>query len=90
MYKGVNQKSKVKTTICKRSYWIYMNEGGFLDVIVNLNEKINKGDKIAVVKNAFGKIINEYLAPEDGIVIGKSSNPTNMSGGRIIHLGITE
>jgi predicted deacylase len=73
---------------CKKSYWLYMKEGGFLDVIVELNQKILKGDKIAIVKNAFGTIIREYFAPEDGIVIGKSTNPANMSGGRIIHLGI--
>jgi predicted deacylase len=73
---------------CKKSYWLYMKEGGFLDVIVELNEKILKGDKIAIVKNAFGTIIREYFAPEEGIVIGKSTNPANMSGGRIIHLGI--
>lgn len=45
---------------------------------------------IAIVRNAFGKIIKEHVAPEDGIVIGENSNPANMSGGRIIHLGIIE
>lgn len=73
---------------CKKSYWIYMKEGGFLYTFVDLNQKVKKGDKIAIVKNAFGEIISEYFAPEDGIVIGKSSNPSNMSGGRIIHFGI--
>ena len=49
-----------------------------------------KDEKIAIVKNAFGEVIKEYFSPEDGIVIGKSTNPSNMSGGRIIHLGILE
>jgi hypothetical protein len=75
---------------CKKSYWLYMKEGGFLDVIVDINQKIEKGDKIALVKNAFGILIREYFAPEDGIVIGKSTNPANMSGGRIIHIGIMD
>ncbi len=77
-------------TYCKKSYWIYMEEGGFLEVLVDLNQKLIKGEKIAIVRNAFGEIIKEYVAPEDGIVIGKSSNPANMNGGRIIHLGILE
>jgi predicted deacylase len=79
-----------KVVYCKKSYWIYMEEGGFLEVTVELNQKIKKGDKIAIVKNAFGETINTYLTPEDGIVIGKSTNPSNISGGRIIHLGIEE
>lgn len=73
---------------CKRSYWIYMEEGGFLEIKVELNQQIVKNEKIAIVRDAFGKIIKEYVAPEDGVVIGKSSNPENMSGGRIIHLGV--
>ncbi len=79
---------KDEAIYCKESYWLYVGEGGFLDVLIELNQRINKGDKIAINRNAFGAIINEYFAPEDGIVIGKSTNPANMSGGRIIHLGI--
>ena len=45
---------------------------------------------IAILRNPFGDIIKKYYAPEKGIVIGKTSNPINMSGGRIIHLGIIE
>lgn len=76
--------------ICKKSYWIYAEEGGYLDIKVDLNQKLAKGDLIAVMRNPFGDIINRYYCPEDGIVIGKSSNPINMDGGRIIHLGILD
>lgn len=75
---------------CSSSYWIYTQEGGYLEVLVHLKQKVSKGERIAVIKDPFGKLIKEYHAPEDGIVIGKSSNPINMSGGRIIHLGILE
>lgn len=70
--------------------YVLMLLGGFLEVVAVLNKKMAKGEKIAIVRNAFGKIIKEYVAPEDGIVIGKSSNPANMDGGRIIHHGILE
>jgi predicted deacylase len=79
-----------KVVYCKKSYWVYMEEGGFLEVLVQLNQKVKKGDKMAIVRNGFGNIVNTYLVPEDGIVIGKSTNPSNISGGRIIHLGIIE
>ena len=89
MYASHQLKDKAQLPIyCKKSYWMYMEEGGFLEVMVNLKQHIKKGEKIAIVKNAFGKIIKEYFAPENGIVIGKSTNPANMNGGRILHLGI--
>ncbi len=76
------------TVMCSHSYWIYTEQGGLLTVHVELKEKIKKGDHIATLKNIFGKIIQKHYAPEDGIIIGKSTNPVNQSGGRIIHLGI--
>ena len=76
--------------LCYKSYWIYMEEGGYLELTVDLNQKINKGDIIGIVRSPFGNILKTYYSPEDGVVIGRSSNPVNMSGGRIIHLGIIQ
>lgn len=79
----------VKNTIlCKKSYWIYTDEGGILSVYPNLTQYVKKGDIIAEVKNIFGKVTKTYRCPEDGVVIGKSVNPINQSGSRILHLGI--
>lgn len=76
--------------ICKKSYWIYTTQGGLLDIPLELKQKVQKGAVIGILKNAFGDVIDTYYAPETGIVIGKSTNPVNMSGGRIIHLGILQ
>lgn len=85
-YKIINNKDK--TIVCKSSYWIYTDAGGLLTVHVELVEKVEKGDHIATLKDVFGNVIKKYYAPEKGIVIGKSVNPVNHTGGRIIHLGI--
>ena len=58
------------------------------DIPVELKQQVEKGHVIGILKNAFGDVIDTYYAPEAGIVIGKSTNPVNMTGGRIIHLGI--
>ena len=73
--------------LCKSSSWIYTDAGGFLEVEVQLAEKIIKDQKIAVLKNVFGDVIKYFYAPSDGIVIGRSSNPVAPQGARIIHLG---
>ncbi|RIV43891.1 succinylglutamate desuccinylase/aspartoacylase family protein [Flagellimonas pelagia] len=76
--------------VCSKSYWIFTQKGGYLDVLVDLGQKVKKGDPIGILKDPFGEVVEEVNAPEDGIVIGKSSNPVNISGGRVIHLGILE
>lgn len=79
-----------KAKLCKKSYWIYVDQGGLLEVPVKLNQVVEKDEIIGVLRNPFGEVLKTYKSPERGIVIGKSSNPVNMNGGRIIHLGILE
>lgn len=79
-----------KAVICKKSYWLYVDQGGYLEIYPALNQMVEANELIGVLRNPFGDIIGEYFAPEKGIVIGKSSNPINMSGGRILHLGIMD
>jgi len=74
--------------ICKRSYWIYTHTGGLLTLEVDLLREVKKGDLIASQRDVFGTLKEQYLAPEDGVVIGKSTMPVNRSGGRVLHLGI--
>ena len=78
------------TVLCQKSYWIYTDTGGILTVHPKVTELVKKGDVIATMRNIFGDLIQEYLAPEDGIVIGKSVSPVNQTGGRILHLGILD
>ncbi len=77
-----------ETILCEKSFWLYTDRGGLLTINVNLLDKVKKGQKIATLRNIFGVQINEYYAPEDGVVIGKSVSPVNQSGGRILHLGV--
>ena len=56
----------------------------------HLTEIVEKGEKIATLRNIFGDIVEEYFAPEKGVIIGKNVNPVSQTGGRILHLGILE
>lgn len=73
---------------CERSYWLYTDAGGLLEVLPGLGQMLHKGDPIGVLKDPFGDVLARYVAPEDGIVIGLSTNPAAISGSRILHLGI--
>lgn len=73
--------------ICKGSQRINTTQGGVLTVLPKLGQVVQKGEKIAIVKDIFGTIIEEYFAPRNGIVIGKNNSPVNPEGSRILHLG---
>ena len=78
------------TILCKKSYWIYTDTGGIMTVYPKVTELVKKGDLIATMRNIFGDTVQEYFAPEDGVVIGKSVSPVNQTGGRILHLGVVK
>ncbi len=90
MIKDPIETPDITPVICKGSYWLYADRGGILEVVPGINEPVYAGNKIAVVKDVFGHPIKVYLAPEDGIVIGKSVQPINQTGGRILHLGLVK
>ena len=50
---------------------------------------VEKHEIIAEVTDIFGNLRQRYLAPESGIIVGKSCNPTCSSGSRLVHLGVT-
>ncbi len=76
------------TIECTRSYWIYADAGGVLQVLPNITDRVAAGERIAILTDVFGATVREYEAPEAGVVVGKSVNPVAQTGGRILHLGI--
>ncbi|MBK8654195.1 MAG: succinylglutamate desuccinylase/aspartoacylase family protein [Haliscomenobacter sp.] len=77
-----------RPAICRHAYWVFSDTGGILSVQPNLGDWVHRGQPIASLRNIFGDLIKEYLAPEDGLLIGKSSDPINQTGGRILYLGV--
>lgn len=88
MLESTIEEPEVPPIICERSQWIYTDMGGFLYVLPQVVERVEKGQVIARMLNVFGDMTKEYVSPEAGIVIGKEVNPVNQTGGRLLHLGI--
>jgi len=76
--------------LCSSSYWIFTKEGGVLYVYPHLGDWVREGEIVAEIFDLFGQLVDRYVAPEDGIVVGKSVNPVCQTGDRILHLGIVK
>jgi predicted deacylase len=73
---------------CERSYWLYTDSGGVLEVMPDPVDTVEANEPIAYLSDPWGQRIRTYRAPEAGIVVGKSTNPVATTGSRILHLGI--
>jgi uncharacterized protein len=77
-----------QTIVCPRSRWLYTDEGGILSVFPQVADRVAEGELVAEVRTIFGDVTKRYHAPADGVVVGRSVNPLNQTGSRIIHLGL--
>ncbi len=57
--------------------------GGFVTLLVKMNEAVTKGQKLAVQRNGFGDIVHEYLAPADGRIAILGIDAATERGGTI-------
>jgi predicted deacylase len=74
--------------LCQRSYWMYTDHGGLLEVLPNAASTVQTEELVARLRSPFGDVVREYRAPERGVVVGKSVNPVGQTGARILHLGV--
>lgn len=90
LYEAEIRSANHKTVICRGSKWIYTTQGGLLQVHPKVTQMVKKGELIAHQEDIFGERLQDYHAPKDGVIIGKSVSPVNTSGGRILHLGFVD
>jgi hypothetical protein len=88
MIEDAEEQTPYEPVTCVSSYWMYTEVGGVLEVYPDLAARVRKGELVARVRDIFGEVLEEYRAPEDGIVIGRATHPVNQTGSRIIHLGV--
>jgi len=74
--------------LCARSYWLYADHGGLMEVLPRVTDSLAQGQVVASLRDIFGEVVREYRAPEAGVVVGRSVNPVGQTGARILHLGV--
>ncbi len=65
---------------------ICATEGGFGEILVELNQDVVEGELVAVQRNAFGDVIAEYNAPWDGKVLAVATDPMRAPGSLMVRM----
>ena len=60
--------------------------GGFLELLVNVGEKVTPGQKVALQRNAFGDIVAEYEADVTGEVATIARDALSEPGSRVMQI----
>lgn len=60
--------------------------GGFAQILVKLDQDVHKGERIALQRNPFGDVIQQYLAPVDGRVLSIGNDPLREPGALLVRI----
>jgi predicted deacylase len=63
---------------------VIASHGGFVELLVELNEKVEVGQKVAVQRNAFGDVLVEYQSPVAGEVGARRTDATAEPGSPLL------
>ena len=69
------------TYIANTFHESYSTYGGFVERLVQVDEKVTKGQPIAHIRNVFGDILETILSPENGRMFQSPGDPSIEPGG---------
>ncbi len=72
--------------IGKSAVPVLITRGGFIELLVKLNDKVTPGQKVAIQRNAFGEVMAEYTSPVHGLIGGLRSDATSEPGNVLIFI----
>ena len=75
-----------QTRVIRRTRWVRARRGGLVTVIPKLGDRVEKGETIAEISDAFGYRPTGVKATETGWVIGRSLNPQVSPGDALINI----
>ena len=63
---------------------VLASRGGFLELLVKLNDKVEIGQRVAVQRNTFGEVVAEYTSGVSGKVSARRTDATSEPGNMLM------
>jgi predicted deacylase len=78
------------STECHRSGWVRARGTGMLHLDVDLGQRVESGERLGGLFDAFGKRVRLVHADRAGVVVGRTEAPLVNSGDAVVHIAETE
>ena len=72
--------------VSSQTSWVRAPESGILRTLVPLGAKVTEGQTIAMVADPLGAAETAVIAPDDGVVIGRTNLPLVYEGDATFHI----
>lgn len=75
------------TRLVRRTRWMRARKGGIAEIAVDLGDRVETGQPVAYISDAFGSRPVQVKATQTGWVIAKTLRPLVNSGDALVHIG---
>jgi predicted deacylase len=65
---------------------VLTTQGGFIELLVKLEDDVTVGQMLAIQRNAFGEVMTEYTSPVNGRIGGLRSDATSEPGNVLVFI----
>ena len=72
--------------VANSGHTVLATHGGFVELLVKLNDKVNVGQKVAIQRNTFGETVAEYTSSVTGEVFGRRTDATAEPGTPLVFI----
>jgi predicted deacylase len=79
--------SDAEQIVVEESSWPKTEHGGLMYNACELGAKVKKGEKLGVLKDIAGRVIEEVYAPYDSVILDTRYQPTTYPGDWTYHCG---
>ncbi|MCF6112163.1 succinylglutamate desuccinylase/aspartoacylase family protein [Mesorhizobium muleiense] len=76
----------VTVFIGNSAFPILATQGGIVEHLVKLNDKVEPGQKVAIQRNSFGEVVAEYMSSVAGEVTGQRSDAMSEPGNPLVFI----
>ena len=76
----------VSVFVGNSAFPILATEGGLVEHLVKLNDKVEAGQKVAIQRNSFGEVVAEYTSGVAGEVTGQRSDVMSEPGNPLVFI----
>jgi uncharacterized protein len=70
--------------IANSAHAVFATRGGFVELLVKLNDKVEVGQKVAVQRNTFGEVVAEYTSGVSGEIASYRTDATAEPGNILV------
>jgi uncharacterized protein len=76
----------VRVFVGDSAFPIMATQGGLVEHLVKLNDKVEAGQKVAIQRNSFGEVVAEYTSSVAGEVTGQRSEAMSEPGDPLVFI----